>query len=133
MAWYLTLMVVGWWRIRISPSNSQQAAGFSLGCTITMPFLIWLRRTFYYLGGNRMDDLCCTPTHTHTHTHTQCAGQTTQLKWNRKLNLVLCTLNNSSLLTCHAHTADRHKYNTDTHRYVQHTHTHDTCMHALPS
>ena len=31
MAWYLVLMVVGWWRTKMSPSNSQQATGFRLG------------------------------------------------------------------------------------------------------
>ena len=44
MAWYLVLMVVGWWRTRMSPSNSQQATGFRLGCTSTIPLRIWLRR-----------------------------------------------------------------------------------------
>ena len=44
MAWYLGLMVVGWCSTSISPSNSQQAVGSRLGSTITMPFLIWLRR-----------------------------------------------------------------------------------------
>lgn len=40
MAWYRELIVVGWWRTRISPSNSQHALGFTAGDTITIPFLI---------------------------------------------------------------------------------------------
>lgn len=38
MAWYRGLIVVGWWRTRISASNSQEAWGFRRGETITMPF-----------------------------------------------------------------------------------------------
>ena len=40
IAWYRTEMVVGWCRTMMSASNSQQASGFSLGETITIPFLI---------------------------------------------------------------------------------------------
>ena len=46
IAWYFGDIVVGWCRTRISPSNSQQHSGFMAGCTSTMPFLIWLRRTY---------------------------------------------------------------------------------------
>jgi|LakMenEpi03Aug12_release.lakeMendotaPanAssembly.Ray.scaffolds.fasta_scaffold554752_1 hypothetical protein len=40
IAWYRVLIVVGWWRTRISPSNSQDAVGLSSGDTKTIPFLI---------------------------------------------------------------------------------------------
>ena len=46
IAWYFGDIVVGWCRTRMSPSNSQQHSGFIAGCTSTMPFLIWLRRTY---------------------------------------------------------------------------------------
>ena len=46
IAWYLAEMVVGWWRTRMSPSNSQQATGCSVVASITMPFLIWFRRIY---------------------------------------------------------------------------------------
>ena len=40
IAWYRTLIVVGWCNTKISPSNSQHAFGSSLGDTITIPFRI---------------------------------------------------------------------------------------------
>ena len=38
IAWYLGLIVVGWCKTRISPSNSQQALGLRAGDTNTIPF-----------------------------------------------------------------------------------------------
>jgi hypothetical protein len=44
---YFTVMVVGWWSTRISPSNSHVATGFSAGETITMPLRMAERFTFF--------------------------------------------------------------------------------------
>ena len=38
IAWYLGLIVVGWCKTSISPSNSQQALGLRAGDTNTIPF-----------------------------------------------------------------------------------------------
>lgn len=46
IAWYRTLIVVGWCNTRISPSNSQHALGSSFGETITIPFRIEDRFTY---------------------------------------------------------------------------------------
>lgn len=39
-------MVVGWWSTKISPSNSQQAWGFNVGETMTIPLRICDRLIF---------------------------------------------------------------------------------------
>lgn len=56
IAWYLGDIVVGWCSTRISASNSQQACGLRRGDTITIPFLIDERLTFF-----RAKEAVCPP------------------------------------------------------------------------